>query len=126
MTTSHEPFDETTKIFYRRFFEDKGLLVETEREVFFRARKIDLVVNCTQEEITCLKNTVFSHFRELNALELKGPKDPLTVKDYNRIMMRAWGLGALEEKTDKEEEETEEELDEELFNGYLKNGQSYP
>jgi len=112
MTTSHEPFDETTKIFYRRFFEDKGLLVETEREVFFRARKIDMVVNCTQDDITRLENTVFSHFRELNALELKGPKDPLTVKDYNRIMMRAWGLGALEEKKDKEEE-TEEELDEE-------------
>jgi len=114
MTTSHEPFDETTKIFYRRFFEDKGLLVETEREVFFRARKIDMVVNCTQDDITRLENTVFSHFRELNALELKGPKVPLTVKDYNRIMMRAWGLGALEEKTDKEDEETEEETEEEL------------
>jgi len=39
MTSKHEPFYETTKVFYRRFFENKGLLVETERDVFFRAKK---------------------------------------------------------------------------------------
>jgi predicted SPOUT superfamily RNA methylase MTH1 len=112
MSDSHEPFDESTKVFYRRFFENKGLLVETEREVFFRARKIDLVVNCSQDDINRLENTVFSHFRWLNALELKGPQDPLTLKDYNRILMRAWGLGGLEEK-DEAEEETEVEYEEE-------------
>ena len=48
--TSKEPFDETTKAFYRRFFEDKGLHVETERELFFRGRKIDIVVSCTDSE----------------------------------------------------------------------------
>ncbi len=112
MSSKHEPFDETAKVFYRRFFENKGLLVETEREVFFRARKIDLVVTCTESEQNSLDNTIFSHFRSVNVLELKGPNDPLTMKDYNRILMRAWGLGGLEEKTE-EEEETEEESDEE-------------
>jgi uncharacterized Zn finger protein (UPF0148 family) len=115
MTSSHEPFDETTKVFYRQFFESKGLLVDTEREVFFRARKIDLVVTCSDSDRIRLQNTIFSHFRWLNALELKGPKDPLTVKDYNRILMRAWGLGGLEEKTDKEDKEEEmEEMEEEV------------
>jgi len=30
-----EPFDDTTKSFYRQLFEGWGLTVETEREVFF-------------------------------------------------------------------------------------------
>jgi hypothetical protein len=29
MTPLHEPFDDTTKIFYRQFFENKGIAVET-------------------------------------------------------------------------------------------------
>ena len=113
MSLKHEPFDETAKVFYRRFFENKGLLVETEREVFFRARKIDLVVTCSESEQNSLDNTIFSHFRSINILELKGPNDPLTMKDYNRILMRAWGLGGLEEKTEEEEETDEESVEEE-------------
>ncbi len=31
----HEPFDETTKAFYSNLFQNWGLDVETEREVFF-------------------------------------------------------------------------------------------
>ncbi len=89
------------------------LLVETEREVFFRARKIDLVVTCSESEQNSLDNTIFSHFRSINILELKGPNDPLTMKDYNRILMRAWGLGGLEEKTEEEEETDEESAEEE-------------
>ncbi|KHD06046.1 hypothetical protein PN36_30935 [Candidatus Thiomargarita nelsonii] len=102
MTSSHEPFDDSTKTFYRKFFEDCGMVVETEREVFFRGRKIDLVVTCTDNNK--LQNTVFSHFRQINAIELKGIHDPLTVIDYNRIMMRAWGLGALKEESEENDE----------------------
>jgi hypothetical protein len=124
MPTS-QPFDETAKAFYRRFFENWGLVAETEREVFFRKRSIDLVVKCTEEQNALLQKTVFSHFRQLNAIEFKGINDPLTLADYNRIMMRAWGLGGLEakkktkaptdEETDEEiDEETDEEIDEEI------------
>jgi hypothetical protein len=38
MTPSHEPFDDTAKTFYRQFFEERGLAVETEPQIFFRAR----------------------------------------------------------------------------------------
>ncbi|MCP4697827.1 MAG: hypothetical protein GY862_13390, partial [Gammaproteobacteria bacterium] len=33
---------------------------------------------------------------------LRNPNDPLTVKDFNRIMMRAWGLGAVSWKHDED------------------------
>jgi len=79
---------------YYRLFQNWGVKVETEREVFSRARTIDLVVTCsTEAEREQLQNTVFSHFRQLNALELKGFHDPLTIDNFNRIMMRAWGMG---------------------------------
>jgi len=63
----------------------------SEREIFFKGRSIDLIVTGTDQDR--LQNTVFSHFRQVNAIELKGIHDPLTIKDYNRIMMRVWGLG---------------------------------
>jgi len=93
MTSSHEPFDETAKAFYYRLFKNWGLSVETEREVFSHSRTIDLVVRCTNADRSRLQNTVFAHLRQLNAIELKGFHDPLTVDNYNRIMMRTWGLG---------------------------------
>jgi len=103
MTSEHEPFDETTKAFYHRLFQNWGVKVETEREVFSHARTIDLVVTCSSEaDRERLRNTVFSHFRQLNALELKGFHDPLTVDNFNRIMMRAWGMGVKKSKPKSE------------------------
>jgi len=92
MTISKEPFDETTKAFYQRLFKNWGFEVESEREIFSRSRTIDLVVTC-QTDRTILQQTVFSHFQQLNAIELKGIHDPLTIADYNRILMRVYGLG---------------------------------
>ncbi len=103
-TVSYEPFDETTKAFYHQLFEDWGLVVESEREVFFRGRTIDLVVSCTDSDQARLQNTIFAHFRWLNAIELKGIHDPLTMIDYNRIMTRAWALGTLKPKKESENE----------------------
>ncbi|MEZ4866332.1 MAG: hypothetical protein R3C14_33755 [Caldilineaceae bacterium] len=54
-----------------------------------------LVVQCGDVERQRLAGTVFRHFRLLNALEFKGVHDPLTLTDYNRILLRAWGQGAL-------------------------------
>ncbi|RKZ38399.1 MAG: hypothetical protein DRQ49_14425 [Gammaproteobacteria bacterium] len=115
----HEPFDETTKAFYDRLFKNWGFKVETEREIFSRARKIDLVVTSRTEATQArLKNTVFAHFRQLNAIELKGFYDPLTIADFNRIMMRAWGMGVkksptkLAEESDDLMEAEEESTDE--------------
>jgi hypothetical protein len=91
-------FDNSAKAFYRQLFENWGMMVETERVVFSRERTIDLVVTCNDADQERLQTTVFSHFKRLNAIELKGINDPLTEIDYNRIMMRAWGLGALKPK----------------------------
>ncbi|MEK8021149.1 MAG: hypothetical protein VSS75_030120, partial [Candidatus Parabeggiatoa sp.] len=91
--SSKEPFDETAKAFYYHLFKKWGLEVETEKDVFSRSRKIDLVVPCTDTDRTHLQNTVFAHFPQLNAVELKGIHDPLTVANYFRIMMRVWALG---------------------------------
>ena len=52
-----------------------------------------MVVTCADANRRKLQNTLFAHFRQLNALELKGIHDPLTVDDYNLILMRAHGLG---------------------------------
>lgn len=92
-----EPFDDTTKDFYRHWFEQLGLTVETQREIFFRGRAIDLVVGCpTLKQQQSLETTLFSYFKRLNAIEFKGIHDPLTMLDYNKIMMRIWGLGAMQ------------------------------
>ena len=95
---AEQRFDNTTKSFYRRLFSSWGIAVETERPVFARERTIDVVVQCTPDDISRLQNTVFFYFRDLNGMELKGPGDPLTVKDHNLIMMRGWGLGAVERR----------------------------
>ena len=95
-----EPFDDRAKLFYRRFLEQYGAQVESEYSVFFRSRSIDLVAHCTGDNLAQLQTTIFGHFRTLNALELKGVHDPLTLVDYNRIMMRAWGLGAMRKRED--------------------------
>jgi hypothetical protein len=95
-----ESFDNSAKAFYRQLFKDWGMTVETERVVFSRERTIDLVVTCTNSDQQRLQTTVFAHLKRFNAIELKGINDPLTEMDYNRIMMRAWGLGALKEKSE--------------------------
>ena len=94
--TVAEPFDDTGKEFYRDLFHRWGIGAEIECVVFQRARTIDVVVDCDTQQRQALEDTVFSHFRLLNSLELKGPANPLTVEDYNLIMSRAWGLGAVE------------------------------
>ncbi|MGB0388707.1 MAG: hypothetical protein ACPGWR_28130, partial [Ardenticatenaceae bacterium] len=91
-----ERFDDTARKSYRRLFESWGLSVETERSVFARSRAIDIVVECTAADRKRLKDTVFCNFSTFNAIELKGSEDPLTPADVNVIMMRVWGLGALE------------------------------
>ena len=96
MSKQKNTFDATTKTFYGKLFKNLGLGVETEREIFSQARSIDLVVTCVNYQQHKLQETVFSHFRQLNAIELKGYNDALTTKDFNRIMMRYWGLGAVD------------------------------
>jgi hypothetical protein len=73
-----EPFDNSAKAFYRQLFEDWGILVETERVVFSWERTIDLVVTCSDSDQERLQTTVCSHFKRLNAIELKGINDRLT------------------------------------------------
>lgn len=96
-----EPFDETAKTFLYRLFSSWGMKVETEREVFARARTIDLVVDCVRDDRQRLAQTPFSHFREQNGIELKGNRDPLTDKDYNRSVMRIWALGGIDKPKGK-------------------------
>lgn len=99
-----QPFDDTTKSYYRRFFEERGLYAIQQYEIFSRSRSIDLVVESQSASIPQLQETIFGHFRRLNALEFKGINDPLTTIDFNRIMMRAWGMGAVDETISKKKQ----------------------
>jgi hypothetical protein len=51
---------------------------------------------------------VFAHFKSLNALELKGINDPLTLAEHNRILMRAWALGAIPESVSTESQDDDD------------------
>ena len=95
------PFDDTAKSRYRRFFEQRGMRAITQYEVFSLSRSTDLVVECSLEDRAVLQKTVFAHFRHINAVEFKGYHDPLTVSDLNLIMMRAWGIGVIDQSKAK-------------------------
>jgi hypothetical protein len=103
---AQQPFDDTTKSYFRRYFEKLEIPAVTQYEVFSRSRAIDLMVPCTAEDLHKLAETSFAHFRQVNALELKGYHDPLTAVNFNVIMMRAWGVGAVEKDKPSEAEET--------------------
>ncbi|OQY45189.1 MAG: hypothetical protein DRR08_09625 [Candidatus Parabeggiatoa sp. nov. 2] len=105
MPTSPDPFYDTAKAHYCQLFEEMGLVVKTDLKIFLPERSI--LVKCTDNDLLRLQNTAFSHFRQVNAIELKGINDPLTLIDYNKIMMRAWGLGAFKLEEDEEEELTD-------------------
>ncbi|MFN8486933.1 MAG: hypothetical protein U0350_05020 [Caldilineaceae bacterium] len=94
----NQPFDDTAKTFYRRFFENLGMQAIPQYEVFARSRSIDLIVACNDEDRNKLQTTCFAHFRRFNALEFKGYHDPLTAANFNLIMMRAWGLGIIDDE----------------------------
>lgn len=106
-----QPFDDTTKAYYKQYFEKLEIPAITQYEVFARSRAIDLMVTCTAADLPKLAETVFAHFRTVNALEFKGYHDPLTAINFNVIMMRAWGVGAVEKETSEEAEEDNEAAD---------------
>ena len=54
--------------------------VESELEVFSNSRRIDLVIECSDEDMIKLRDTIFNYFLWANAIELKGPNDPLTCR----------------------------------------------
>ena len=105
VTDLSEPFDESTKTFYRRLFEAWGLKVESEYEVFARSRTIDLVIEAPEPGNPHLQESLFAYFRRWNILELKGINDPLTVINFDRIMMRAWGLQSTETTNEQSADE---------------------
>ena len=98
-----QPFDDTAKAFYRCFFEKLGMRTIAQYEIFVRSRSIDLIVECNDDDHTKLQGTIFAHFRLLNAVEFKGINDPLTALNFNLIMMRAWGIGAIDDSEQKAE-----------------------
>lgn len=100
------PFDDTAKTRYRRFFERRGIRAIPQYEVFALSKATDLVVECTKADIQALRDTIFGHFRLINALEFKGRHDPLTAIDLNLIMMRAWGIGVMDKSQQKESKDT--------------------
>jgi len=92
-------FDDTAKTRYHSYFEQRGLRAISQYEVFSRSRATDLFVECNEKERQALQGTVFDHFRLINAIEFKGDNDPLTPSDFNLIMMRAWGIGVVDNKS---------------------------
>ena len=91
--TAEHAFDERSKSFYAHYFENLQIRADRQFEVFSRGRSIDLLTECVDSDFGKLQSTCFSHFRRVNALELKGPHDPLTTNDLNLILMRSWGIG---------------------------------
>lgn len=69
------PFDDPAKTRYRRYFERRGIRAIPQYEVFSLSRATDLVVECTEGNIQGLQDTIFGHFRRINALEFKGVHD---------------------------------------------------
>jgi len=103
--TSEHPFDERSKTHYVHYFYDKQIRADQQFEVFSRGRSIDIVTECTEENLITLKDTCFSHFRRVNSLEFKGPHDPLTASDLNLIISRIWGIAARDRVERKEARE---------------------
>lgn len=106
-----QPFDDSAKNFYQRFFTELGMRTTAQFEVFSRSRAIDILVECAVEDLPKLGNTVFNHFRRVNVLELKGNQDPLTASDFNLIMMRAWGVGVNDKPQSSAETAGNDELE---------------
>lgn len=104
------PFDDTAKTRYRRFFERRGIRAISQYEVFSLSRVTDLVVECAEEDIQRLQDTIFAYFGRINALEFKGVHDPLTTINLNVIMMRAWGIGARDNSQQEETDGTSQQL----------------
>ena len=95
-------FDDVVKPVYRKWFLNRGVHVETEREVLAHTRTIDLIADLHQQNRRLLVGTCFDYFRALNIVEFKGAGDPLTEKDYARLMSRAWGA-VMEERLAEDE-----------------------
>jgi len=93
-----QPFDDTTKAYYQQYFAKLEIPAVTQYEVFARSRAIDLMVTCTPADLDKLAETVFAHFRTVNALAFKGFPDPLTAIKFHVIMMRAWGVAAVKQE----------------------------
>ena len=81
-----KPFDETAKKYLREKFEQLGLHVETEFESYHQSKTIDMTTECRVSDIAALQHLIFSYFRTLNVVELKGPEDELTEIKFDLIM----------------------------------------
>ena len=92
------PFDDTSKAFYQDFFAKRQMEAEIETNVYEKARSIDLVVICRQQNRPAIEDTIFDYFAYVNDLEFKGDKDPLTLSNYYLILSRAFGLAHKEEE----------------------------
>lgn len=81
--TAEHPFDERSKSFYTHYFENLQIRADRQFEVFSRGRSIDLLTECAESDWAKLQPTCFSHFRRVNAIEFKGPHDPLAIVPKN-------------------------------------------
>ncbi|HIE53209.1 MAG TPA: hypothetical protein EYP85_15765, partial [Armatimonadetes bacterium] len=87
-----------------RWFERWGVTLVTEVEVARLPRRIDGVAICSPAERQRLAQTSpFDFFRQHNLLEFKSPNDPLTMREYQRVLGRAWFYAAEMEVKDPAE-----------------------
>jgi hypothetical protein len=95
-------FDDVVKPAYRRWFMERGVQVETEREVLAHIRTIDLVAELFPQDLLRLTGTCFDYMQLLNIIEFKGPRNPITGADFARLMSRSWGV-VIEERLPDEQ-----------------------
>ncbi|MEM7532358.1 MAG: hypothetical protein AAF639_09280, partial [Chloroflexota bacterium] len=100
---SEHPFDERAKTFYTQHHQKMNLRAGRQFEVYSRAKSIDVLIACTDEERKVLNDTCFAHYQRANSLELKGPHDGLTPTDLTQILSRAWGVSGKDRVEEKDE-----------------------
>jgi hypothetical protein len=84
-------FDFAWKLVFDWLLKGEDIVFETEKEVGQLPLTIDAVAQCGERGLRYLREeTTFGFFSRHNLLEFKSPNDPLTVKDFNRILGRAY------------------------------------
>ena len=88
--TVGNPYDALFKEVITVLFNELQIPIETEHEVSRKPRTIDAVITCTPSDIDKAKRgSPFDFLKKNNIIGFKSLSDPLTIKEYHKIVARA-------------------------------------
>jgi len=88
-TQASNPYDALFKEVMTELFGGLQIPIKTEQEVSRRPRTIDIVINCTKEDITKSKReTPFDFLAQNNIIAFKSLSDRLTIWEYHKVVAR--------------------------------------